>query len=129
MNKLEGTDHDETKERDNSDVSNLFRKKIFALFPNIKTLIIATTNWHGSYIYTLSLLVLLELIQNSTSLQKVIVKAVENEYDDEDTWIKSLWSISSVKIKKCYASKNYAISLQNGLGRNNNEDWLIIEKK
>ena len=119
------------KKRDISDFVNVFRSEIFGIFKNIQTIIIITTHWEGFRSYSLSLSLLLSLIE-STSLDKVIVKAVsytdnfgKNRDKKEYNWIYSLWSSSCSIIKEEYDGKNYTISIN----KVSNEYWLEINKK
>eukprot|EP01084_Bolivina_argentea_P054605 100134_1 len=129
MYKLKKNEEDESiKDINEINETNLFRKEIFILLPNVTRVVISSTRWNGYATYSFSLLKLLDLIE-STGLKQVVVKAVRLR--DEDTWITLLWSSleSYAKIKKAYNAKIWDISVKtvSASGRRK-EDQLIIEK-
>ena len=135
MNPLDRRYYNEEKKRNHGDLSNIVRKEILGLFKNVKTIIIITTA-DGWYSYSLSLSVLLSLVDAIPFLDKVIVKAVT--YEDWDSkkeynWIYSLWSSSSETIKQEYDAKNYTISIKevniNRVFNEFQEYWFMINKK
>ena len=135
MYPLDGVDLSEghkEKKRKTKKFVNVFRSEIFGIFKNVKTIIIITTDPWGETSYSLSLSLLLSLIE-STSLDKVIVKAVTykdwRDNDKEYNWIYSLWSSSCSIIKEEYDGKNYTISIKEVKKEDGyNEYWFEINK-
>eukprot|EP01084_Bolivina_argentea_P214765 364581_1 len=80
--------------------SNLFKSELLSIFKNVKTIIIRTTNDRGYCCYALSMISLLSLIE-STSMDKIIIKAVTDE-DDGYNWIESLWNVNKEIITNKY---------------------------
>ena len=116
MYPLERRDYEEESVREYGDFSNLFKAEIFGIFPNIKTLIIQSTDAYGEDSYSLCMTGLLSLIE-SLSFNQVIIKAVTRfGYN----WIESLCK-SPEKMIKEYAAKNYIISMKN----RENECWFV----
>ena len=117
------------KKRDICDFVNLFRSEILRIFKNTKTVIIISTERDGWWSYSLSLSLLLSIIE-PTSLNKVIVKAVTYKGNN---WIHSLWTSSSEIIKQEYDGKSYDISMKEvehkGTTKRMNDYWFIINKK
>ena len=131
MNSLHWRRYDEEKQRDDGDLSNMFRKEILGIFKNVKSMIIITTSTTGYFSYSLSLSVLLSLIDSISFLDKVIVKAVSYKKNKDNNWIYSLWSSSSEPIKQEYDAKNYTISIkkiEEGI-YGYQEYWFVINKK
>ena len=129
MNGMERNRYWERKERGDNDATNLFVCEIFKVFKNIKNIIIITTTDNGLYCYTFSIVLLLWLIE-STSVEKLIVKAVcywnGNEYD---SWLHLLWNKSSSFLKQQYQQKNYDITKKRIKNHDDeDEDWLEIIK-
>eukprot|EP01084_Bolivina_argentea_P074381 134930_1 len=105
--------------RVDNDVSNLFKSELLSIFKNVKIIIIKTTNNSASVCYTLSVICLLSLIE-STSLDKIIIKAVTKKIDgyncidtkkiDGYNWIESLWNVNKEIITNKYHIKKYNIN-------------------
>eukprot|EP01084_Bolivina_argentea_P306569 529775_1 len=91
MNKMEENDMilETPNFRNDTDDTNFPDKQIFGVFKNVKKLIIKSTRADGYYCYTYSLILLLSLIE-STSVEKVIVKAVVWN----NSWLSLLWKRS-----------------------------------
>ncbi len=110
--------------RVDNDVSNLFKSELLSIFKNVKTIIIKTTYSHRSDCYTLSMICLLSLIE-STSLDKIIIKAVTDAYKkDKYNWIESLWNVNKEIITNKYHTKNYNINVKT----EDKESWFVISK-
>ncbi len=124
--KMEQRDYDEESKRNDKDFSNLFRSEIFAIFPNIKTLIIITTNDRGWDSYSLSMSCLLRTI-SSSYLDQIIIKSVETMSGGYN-WINKLWQSDSKKMKKEYGAKNYSISMKKEKGTNDNDEYWFVVK-
>jgi len=131
MNSLNVRPSYEEKKRDIGDLSNIFRKELLDIFKNVKSIIIITTHPFGNTSYSLSLSVLLSLIDSISFLDKVIVKAVSYKKNKDNNWIYSLWSSSSETIKPEYDAKNYTISIKEVKEnvRDIQEYWFVIGKK
>ena len=133
---MEQREQDFKSKRNDKDFSNLFRSEIFAIFPNIKTLIIITTDEWGQHSYSLSMSCLLRTI-SSSYLDQIIIKSVEhwsgnNEHWSGNNWINKLWQSDSKKMKKEYGAKNYSISMKKEVhkmqyGPDDNEYWFVIK--
>ena len=113
-------DEDWYKQRDDGDMSNLFKRELIDTFPNLKELTIKTNGRH----YTFSLSSLLSIITGS-SLNKIILELAEQDYYNN---IKKLYGISSM-LRRAYNSVNYEISdLEQNTGKGNEFIWCRITR-
>merc|ERR1712228_610173 len=94
--------------REDDDQNNLVRLKLLSLFPNIKTLIIQSTDVNGVYSFSFSLMALLNVISQS-NVNQIIIKS--KEYTGYN-WVKSLWKSDEQILKKEYAAKGYEIEMK-----------------
>merc|ERR1712228_591798 len=82
---LDKRDADKEIKREDVDQSNLARLELFSLFPNIKNLIIQSTNGYESFSF--SLMGLLNVI-SQCNVNQIIIKSIERI--GYINWIKSL---------------------------------------
>eukprot|EP01083_Nonionella_stella_P266677 901801_1 len=97
MNTLDKRDvrKEEEMQRECDDLRNLWKPQIFEIFNNVKSVVVVTTSGWASY--SISMHALLSLFK-LVSLDKVILKAVA--YEDNRTWIASLWCKASETLIK-----------------------------
>eukprot|EP01084_Bolivina_argentea_P084136 152252_1 len=126
MDKMEKRNHQEEKMRQHNDNTNLFRKDLLQIFPNVETLTISTTSAVGRTSYSISLMSLLSLIKTS-ALQKVIVKA-DSERVTKYNWIDKLWVSKHVALQKTFIKQGYIIC-QRIVEKETKilEYWLVIK--
>jgi len=121
MNKLSKKNVEEDKDanavRDDNDLSNLPKVSLLKIFPNVKQLMLTTTNPDGSPIFSFSFLSLLRLIRGS-SLSKIVIKAhipetFWRQYADK-SWIDFFWLDDEKReeIIQQYRSCGYHVSFQ-----------------
>merc|ERR1712228_582533 len=65
---------DKEFKRNDVDQNNLIRLEMLSLFPNIKTLIIHSTNWNGSDSFSFSLMALLNVI-SQCNVNQIVIKS------------------------------------------------------
>lgn len=94
--------------RDSRDTTNLLRREFYGIFPNVKKLIIHTTDKEVNFCCTMSLLALLSSIK-STEITRIEIVAWRN---DEKTWLDLLWGTSSKNLIAMYKAENYKISIR-----------------
>merc|ERR1712228_1125240 len=122
------------KESKRKDKNNLIRLELLPLFPNIKTLIIQSTNHDGHNCFSFSLMGLLNVISQS-NVNQIFIKSIEyvdheritriaigNEsrrgsrgYVDRErryNWIKEAWEWNEKRLKKDYAAKGFQIEMK-----------------
>merc|ERR1712228_821348 len=109
---LDKRSYNEEIKREDVDQDNLIRLDMLSLFPNIKTLIIQSTDYDGEHSFSFSLMALLNVI-SQCYVNEIIIKSKES-YDGYNyyNWIKSLWSSDEQILKKEYAAKGYEIEMQ-----------------
>jgi len=94
--------------RDVDDLSNVICAELFALFPNVRKLIIQSTG--GPVSFSLSLLALLNVICG-TNLNEIVVKTTKY-YGHSTTWMKKVWNSDEAMLKEEYAAKGYQIEME-----------------
>eukprot|EP01084_Bolivina_argentea_P038061 70380_1 len=100
--------------------TNLFRKQLFDIFPNLQTVVLQTSC--GPYeFYSFSLFGLLKLI-HSTQFKQIIIKARYTE-----NWITSLWSSSASIIQEKYNQHDVHIWIKHVSFQYGEEDWLMVD--
>ena len=101
------------------DNKNLFKRELLTIFPNVKRVIIHTTDYNRINVYTISLLSLLSII-NGTSVVYVEIK------DYGNVWLGKMLSESSLSyIIDKYKEENFSLTF------NVTDEYasVIIEKK
>merc|ERR1712228_708533 len=118
--------YNEEKKREDTDVRNLIRSELLSIFPNVQTLIIITTGYDGSDLWSFSLIGLLSLISES-DLSQIIIKTVKR---NNTTWTQKLWNSEEKSLKKMYSAKKFVISASDNMGTDDEypEFWLKIKK-
>ena len=106
IHSLECRENNEESKRVVDDLNNVVRAELFALFPNVRKLIIQST--YGSYSYSLSLLALLNEICR-TNLDEIVITSTEWK---GHCWIKSVWNSDEQMLEKEYAAKGYEIEME-----------------
>ena len=110
-----------------SDFNNIFIKNILDIFINLNNIKIYTTDGIGWKTYSLCLLSLLSLMDESR-VQRVEIMAVQY-FGTNNSWISCLWSLCSSEIESKFNAKSKEIAYKqivNSLDRK--EDWLIIDR-
>eukprot|EP01084_Bolivina_argentea_P258096 434983_1 len=112
---------------------NLFRKRIFQLFPNLGSIIIyCVSNENTSKSYSLSLFQLLNLINKSTvaNFETTIKATWESVKYNRRSWLWSVWSsINKSKIISTYKRHNWLVSLNETENNCNlKEDCVFISR-
>ena len=110
---LDKSGYNEDIKRNDEDQSNLVRSELFSLFPNVKTLIIQSTDYVETFTeqyYSFSLIALLNVICQS-NLNEIIISS-RATLSGKKTWIKTLWNSDEKLLKKEYAAKGYEIEMK-----------------
>ena len=118
MHKMEKYKYDTMKKIDGCsfvDSTNLFRADIFKIFGNLKSMILITTGGYGYYQYVFSLIYLLSIICESSTLTKIEIKArrygSNRGKEGVNSWLSCLWSSSSKYLIEKYKERNLSIQL------------------
>merc|ERR1712228_803429 len=107
---LDRRQYDKVIKRKDDEKNNLIRLELLSLFPNIKTLIIQSTD--GEHSFSFSLMALLNVI-SQCNVNQIIIESEEYVNDESShNWIKSLWESDEQKLKKEYAGKGYEIEMK-----------------
>eukprot|EP01083_Nonionella_stella_P229972 813381_1 len=94
------------------DKTNLFRKDVFEIFQNLKTIDIYTTEYDGYGQAALSFTALLNEILSFTSLKVISVKSTRYK-TEKSSWIQMLWSQQMDHLQEMYESKGLKIMFRN----------------
>ena len=116
-----GTDYSE--QRDDNDYRNLFKQELLYLFKNIRSMTLLTYGRHA-----LSMNLLLSIIKNSMTLEKVRILA----YGDSGafkSWQSYLWETSSVPLIDRFKESNYMIQLKYKIGADNKYHGFVITRR
>ena len=119
--------------RNDGNMTNVCRKQLFLLFPNIETIEIHTTNTNGDLPYSLSITSLLSEIKN-VSFKKIMIKAIRKnsnwqKLDACSSWISYEWLLYENKFRKLYEDRSCAISLKTTPALYGyHEDTLLIQR-
>merc|ERR1712228_1081907 len=121
---LDKREYNKEIKRKDVDQSNSVRLELLSLFPNIKALIIQSTDGIGSVSFSFSLMGFLNVI-SQCNVNEIIIKSTET--DDGFNWIKSLWKSDEQILKKEYAAKGYEIEMKEEKGGHESYDEFCFE--
>ena len=110
---------------------NLFKPELLQLFSNIKSITLLTNSGtYGEGHRPLSMNLLLSMIQNVLSLQKVVVLS-RGDPDDQywdGSWQTYIWKKSSSELIKRFEQSNYKIQLKYKIGSKKCSHGFVITR-
>ena len=118
-------------ERDENDKINIFKPELFLLFKNIKSITLITNfradidRGHRS----LSIKLLLSMINEVLSLEKIVILSYGSNHIYTVSWQSHLWQKSSFELIQKFKKSNFKIQLKYGIGPQQKYHGFCINKQ